>query len=95
MARENGNPFYYKFPELREEQSRVLKALKEWLEDPHRKKGGHNLKFEYQIFLHYGIEMKGIEEDSMLLSYLLDPDSPSGHSLKHLSERYLGIPMKT
>jgi DNA polymerase-1 len=95
MARENGNPFYYKFPELREEQFRVLKALKEWLEDPHRKKGGHNLKFEYQIFLHYGIEMKGIEEDSMLLSYLLDPDSPSGHSLKHLSERYLGIPMKT
>ncbi|MEX0649598.1 MAG: DNA polymerase I [Candidatus Andersenbacteria bacterium] len=50
--------------------------LEEWrdiLESPKIKKTGHNLKYDYEVLLQTGILMEGIEFDSMIAAYLLNP----------------------
>ncbi len=48
---------------------------------------GQNIKFDMQILLSYGINIKGKLYDTMLAHYLLDPDSR--HNLDLLAEIYL------
>ncbi len=50
----------------------VLAALKGFLEDPEKKKVGHHLKYDAHIFARYGIELRGMQFDSMLESYVLN-----------------------
>ncbi len=50
-------------------------------------KVGQNIKFDMQVLLSYGIEIKGHLYDTMLAHYLLEPDSR--HNLDYLSEIYL------
>ena len=66
----------------------VLEAMKDYLEDPSKKKVGHHLKYDAHIFARYGIEFRGMAFDSMLESYVLnsvatrhDMDSVAGHYL--------------
>lgn len=63
--------------------------LKAWAEDPEKKKIGHNLKYDIHVLRRYGIELKGIAGDTMILSYLLDPDASTGHGLDALAERLI------
>jgi len=51
-------------------------------------KVGQNIKFDMQVLLSYGIDIKGHLFDTMLAHYLLEPDSR--HNLDYLSEIYLG-----
>ena len=60
---------------------------KEVIEDPNVTKIAHNLKFEYTIFLRYGIVMQGRLFDTMLAKYLLDENSFNG--LKGIVSKYL------
>lgn len=48
---------------------------------------GQNIKFDMQVLLSYGIDIKGHLYDTMLAHYLLEPDSR--HNLDYLSEIYL------
>ena len=50
-------------------------------------KVGQNIKFDMQVLLSYGIDIKGHLYDTMLAHYLLEPDSR--HNLDYLSEIYL------
>lgn len=50
-------------------------------------KVGQNIKFDMQVLLNYGIDIKGHLYDTMLAHYLLEPDSR--HNLDYLSEIYL------
>ncbi len=50
----------------------VLAALKPFLENPARKKIGHDLKYDAHIFARYGIRLRGMAFDSMLESYVLN-----------------------
>ncbi len=49
----------------------VLSTIKPYLEDSTIKKIGQNIKYDYRIFLKYGIKMTSME-DTMLMSYALD-----------------------
>ena len=49
---------------------------------------GQNLKFDLQILLQYGIQLRGPLFDTLLAHYLLQPDQR--HGLDFLSEAYLG-----
>lgn len=49
---------------------------------------GQNLKFDLQILLQYGIELRGPLFDTLLAHYLLQPDQR--HGLDFLAEAYLG-----
>jgi len=54
-------------------REQVLAALKPLLEDTARPKCGHNLKYDAQVLRRAGIELAGVEADSMLLAYCLYP----------------------
>ena len=66
----------------------VIKKMKPILEDPNIIKVGQNIKYDAHIFLNYGINLKGIDEDTMLMSYILE--SNQSHGMDKLSKRYLG-----
>jgi DNA polymerase-1 len=53
---------------------RVLPALKPILEDPKIKKVGHNIKYDLLVMRQAGVEVRGVEMDSMIAAFLLDAD---------------------
>lgn len=71
-------------------EAKYLKDLKDIIEDVSIKKCGHNIKFDYRVLKNQGLTMKGIYFDSMLASYILNPESRQ-HSLDALSFSELGI----
>ncbi|MBD3320796.1 MAG: DNA polymerase I [Chitinivibrionales bacterium] len=51
----------------------VLGACREMIESSRIKKIGQNLKYDFQVFKNYGITMSGIEFDTMVAAYVIDP----------------------
>ena len=70
------------------EKSTALAAIKPILENPNIHKIGQNIKFDESIFARHGIELQGVEFDTMLLSYTLK--STGRHNMDDLAKRYLG-----
>ncbi|WP_013591422.1 DNA polymerase I [Paraburkholderia phenoliruptrix] len=67
----------------------VLAKLKPWLESAKHKKVGQHLKYDEQVLANYGIEMRGIEHDTLLQSYVLESHRP--HDMDNLALRHLGV----
>ncbi|HPB75959.1 MAG TPA: 5'-3' exonuclease H3TH domain-containing protein, partial [Chromatiaceae bacterium] len=67
----------------------VLAQLKPLLEDPARPKAGHNLKYDMSVLANHGIALRGIAQDTMLESYVLD-STASRHDMDSLALKYLG-----
>ena len=67
----------------------ALKKLKHWLESPTHKKLGQNLKYDQHIFANHGIALRGIAEDTLLQSYVLESHKP--HEMGNLALRHLGL----
>ncbi|WP_323846063.1 DNA polymerase I [Microbulbifer magnicolonia] len=67
----------------------VLAKLRPLLEDEQQKKVGQNLKYDSHILANYGIQLRGIERDTMLESYVLD-STASRHDMDSLALKYLG-----
>jgi DNA polymerase-1 len=68
--------------------SRVLELLKEILEDQNIKKIGQNIKYDALVLRHHGIELKGMDFDTMIASYVIDPGQRQ-HNLDYLAGHYL------
>jgi len=68
-------------------ENNVIKKLKPILEDKSIKKIGQNIKFDYIIFYHRGIDICPME-DTMLMSYVLDAGK-NRHNMDTLSEVHL------
>ncbi len=64
----------------------VLSSLKPILEDKKYPKAFQNAKFDRLVLHHQGIELSGVVFDTMLASYVLNPELT--HNLGDLSERY-------
>ncbi|MCX7174770.1 MAG: DNA polymerase I [Proteobacteria bacterium] len=67
----------------------VLDKLKPWLESARHAKLGQHLKYDRHIFANHGIELRGIHEDTLLESYVLESDK--SHDLGALATRHLGL----
>ena len=65
----------------------MLAILRSLLEDEAVAKVGQNLKFDIQMLRGAGIRVRGAMWDTMLLHYLLDPESR--HNMDFLAMRYL------
>ncbi len=72
-------------PDLR----KVLETFKPYLEDDKTGVIGHNIKYDYEVIKKYGVDLKNIRHDTMIASYLLNPEKFS-HKLDNLSLEYLG-----
>jgi len=78
---------YMDAPDQLSEQD-VLGGLKALLEDDNKKKIGQNLKYDAHVLANHDISLKGIAQDSMLESYVLD--STKRHGMDDMALRLLG-----
>ena len=69
------------------DEKKILSIFKPYLEDKSIKKIGQNIKFDYIIFYHRGIDINSME-DTMLMSYVLDAGK-NRHNMDTLSEIHL------
>ncbi|MCX7166037.1 MAG: DNA polymerase I [Rhodocyclales bacterium] len=67
----------------------TLARLKPWLESARHAKLGQHLKYDRHIFANHGVELRGIIEDTLLQSYVLESDKP--HDLGSLAARHCGL----
>ncbi len=85
-------PITHEYPGVPDQLSKkyVVGKIKKMLEDSEILKTGHNIKYDLIILKNEGINMQGISFDTMLASYLLNPNK-TNHNLKDVSMDYLGI----
>lgn len=79
--------WYVHLPEGELGKQRILK-FKDLFENEGISKIGQNIKYDINVLLQYGIEVKGKLFDTMLAHYLIEPDMR--HNMNYLSETYLG-----
>lgn len=65
----------------------VFSSLKPYLEDKNLKKVLHNAKFDFHMLRKEGIEVQGLEMDTMVAMHLLNENEPS-YALKNLATKY-------
>ncbi|MDH3761041.1 MAG: DNA polymerase I, partial [Gammaproteobacteria bacterium] len=70
------------------DKAAVLGALKPILEDPEIGKIGQNIKYDAHIFIGEGVRLRGIANDTMLESYVLN-STASRHNMDALAKYYL------
>ena len=84
-------------PHARLPMEEILSHLKPLLEDEGMKKCGQNIKYDMLVLSNYGVELRGIDFDTMVASYLLNP-SRRQHNLDLISLEYLNykkIPIRS
>ena len=69
------------------EKQEALELLRPIYENPDTLKMGQNLKYDLQVLLNHGIELRGPMFDTMIAHYLLHPEMR--HGMDYLAEAYL------
>lgn len=78
-------------PDLAADEMKILRDL---LEDPAIRKTAHNAKYDVLVLRRSGVNLQGLDFDTMLASYVLDPGRRS-HGLDVLSLEFLDYSMMT
>ncbi|WP_291728888.1 DNA polymerase I [Bernardetia sp.] len=87
VAYKHFEAFYIPVLGTEEEQKSILDEFRSVLENPKIIKIGQNIKYDYQIFYKYGIELQGQFFDTMLAHYLLEPELR--HNMDYLAQTIL------
>jgi DNA polymerase-1 len=73
--------------------STVREALASLLEDPAKGKTGQNLKYDLKVLRRHGVNLQGIDSDTLIADYLLEPDRRTRNlddlALAHLEHKML------
>ena len=85
LAVEPHKAWYVPFKE--EDTPEYTEIVRPLFENENVAKIGQNIKFDLMVLRRLGIEIRGRKYDTMILHYLLDPESR--HNMNALSERYL------
>jgi len=85
-------PLAHRYPGAPDQLDRdtVLARLKPWLEDAGRPKVGHHLKYDAHVLKNHGIELAGIDFDTMIESYVVN-STATRHDMDSVASHYLGI----
>ncbi|MGC1818118.1 MAG: DNA polymerase I [Casimicrobiaceae bacterium] len=67
----------------------VLRRLAPWLADPARPKLGQNLKYDQHVLANRGVALRGVAQDTLLESYVLESHRP--HDMDSLARRHLDL----
>ncbi len=67
----------------------VFSKLRTWIENPKKEKALQNSKFDRQILLNHGLDLKGVTFDTLLADYLLN--NQEKHGLSEISFRLFGF----
>ncbi len=82
-------PVAHVYPGAPDQLSRevVLDRLRGWLQSDAHKKVGQHLKYDAHVLANHGVALAGIEHDTMLESYVLEPHR--NHNMDSLALRHL------
>ncbi|HFB65352.1 MAG TPA: DNA polymerase I, partial [Aeromonadales bacterium] len=83
-------PLMHNYPGAPEQLDKgwVLEQLTAFIEDPQKPKVGQNLKYDFKIFANDNLTLRGISDDTMLESYVLD-STARRHDMDSLALKYL------
>ncbi len=83
-------PLNHRYPGAPEQldQAWVLEQLKPILENPNIKKIGQNIKYDRSIFKNVGVDLQGLEFDTMLESYVSNSIG-NRHDMNTLAKKFL------
>ena len=70
------------------DRSAILAQLKPLLENPDKAKLGQNLKYDMHVLANHGITLRGVAQDTMLESYVLN-STATKHNMDDLAKFYL------
>ncbi len=76
------------------ERENIMQTLKPVLESAGIEKVGQNLKYDFVVLKRAGLRLEGLAFDTMVASYLLEPNRKS-HGLDFLAMEFLGHRMQT
>lgn len=65
----------------------VLSVLRPWLEDERPQKVGQNIKYDMHVLAGHGVTLRGVSDDTMLESYVLEAHRK--HGMDAMAERHL------
>ena len=68
----------------------VLAQFKPLLEDENKAKLGQNLKYDAHVLKNHGITLRGIHDDTMLASYVIN-STATKHNMDDLAKYYLNV----
>ncbi len=71
-------------------REQVLAQFKPLLEDKNKAKVGQNLKYDAHVLKNHGIQLAGIQDDTMLASYVLNSVATK-HNMDDLAKFYLKV----
>ena len=85
-------PLAHSYPDVSKQldKKEVLNELKGIIEDDKINKTGHNIKYDLIILKNEGLDLKGLSFDTMLASYLLNPNK-ANHNLTGVAMERLGM----
>ena len=79
--------YYIPLPHEKERAAEILGILRPAFENIHIAKCAQNAKFDIMALKYNGVEVKGFIYDTMIIHYLIDPESR--HKMDFLAQRYL------
>ena len=79
--------FYVPIPANREEAQRIVNIFKSLYEDPKILKVGQNIKYDFEVLIHYGVCIAGPMFDTMLAHYIWQPELQ--HNMDYMAETLL------
>jgi len=71
-------------------RERIVEMVRGVLEDPKRAKVGQNIKYDMIVIERAGIKLRGIDFDTMVAAYVLDPGGRR-FGIDELAQDYLGV----
>jgi DNA polymerase I len=93
ISTEAGKASFLYFAEGALDPRKTLERLRPFLENPSLPKSGQNLKYDILVLKKYGIGLAPVGFDTMLASYVLDPEER--HNLDDMAARHLGYKTTT
>ena len=84
---EEKEAYYVAISANREEALKFVNIFKPLYENPEILKVGQNIKYDYEVLMNYGVEIKGKMFDTMIAHYLIQPELY--HNMDYLAEVYL------
>ena len=82
-----GEGYYVPLPADLPDAQAIIEEFRPLFEDKTVKKIGQNIKYDLILLKWYGVEMKGVEFDTMIAHYLIEPDLR--HNMNYMAEHYL------
>ena len=79
--------FYVPMPQDEAEARKIVEIFRPAYEDEKILKIGQNLKYDYEVLMNYGVEIKGKMFDTMIAHYVIQPELH--HNMDYLAEIYL------